>query len=258
MLYILLSAVAGASLLMAALFLVQRRTGDAGIVDVGWSYGVGLMSLWLAWALPGDLLHRLLMALIAVPWSLRLGTYLLMDRVMGSEEDGRYAALRKRWGDAAQRNFFLFFQVQAGFIVLFAIPLFGAGMQSQAPAIWDYLALVTGWGALFGESLADSQLRRWRAHPGNRGKTCRTGLWRYSRHPNYFFEWLHWWAYALLCAGSWWFLAALAGPVLMLLFLYRVTGIPHTEGQALRSRGGDYRAYQKETSAFFPWFPRLR
>jgi steroid 5-alpha reductase family enzyme len=90
----------------------------------------------------------------------------------------------------------------------------------------------------------------------NRGHTCRDGLWRYSRHPNYFFEWLHWWAYVPLslgAAGGW---ATILAPLVMLFFLFCVTGIPATEAQALQSRGADYRQYQRTTSAFFPWFPR--
>jgi steroid 5-alpha reductase family enzyme len=110
--------------------------------------------------------------------------------------------------------------------------------------------------AFAGESLADRQLSRFRQDPRNRGRVCRDGLWRYSRHPNYFFEWLHWWAYVALAAGSplWWI--AVAGVAMMLLFLTRVTGIPPTEAQALRSRGEAYREYQRTTSAFFPWPPR--
>ena len=91
-----------------------------------------------------------------------------------------------------------------------------------------------------GESLADAQLARFRANPANRGKTCRSGLWRYSRHPNYFFEWLHWFAYVLLAAGSPLHWLAWSGPVVMYVFLRWISGIPWTEQQALRSRGEDY------------------
>jgi steroid 5-alpha reductase family enzyme len=106
--------------------------------------------------------------------------------------------------------------------------------------------------ALTGESIADRQLARFRASPSNRGKVCREGLWRYSRHPNYFFEWFHWWAYAWLAVGSplWWL--PILGVVVMYLFLTRVTGVPPTEAQAIRSRGDAYREYQRTTNAFFP------
>ena len=111
--------------------------------------------------------------------------------------------------------------------------------------------------AVLGERVADRQLARFRSNPENKGKTCRTGLWAYSRHPNYFFEWLLWFSFPLLAVGAgWWSAAAWFGPLLMLTFLFRFTGIPLTERQALRSRGSDYRRYQREVSAFVPWFPK--
>lgn len=114
---------------------------------------------------------------------------------------------------------------------------------------------LAGLESILGERVADAQLKRWRRNPANKGSTCRPALWRYSRHPNYFFEWLHWWGYVLLTAGSLHMIAALLGPVVMLIFLFRITGTPYTEKQALRSRGDDYRDYQRTTSACFPWFP---
>jgi steroid 5-alpha reductase family enzyme len=110
--------------------------------------------------------------------------------------------------------------------------------------------------AVGGETLADHQLARFRANPGNYGQVCREGLWAWSRHPNYFFEWLHWFTYLLLALGSARWRLALSGPVLMLLFLYRLSGIPWTEAQSLRSRGDAYRRYQREVSAFIPLPPR--
>jgi steroid 5-alpha reductase family enzyme len=118
------------------------------------------------------------------------------------------------------------------------------------------LAVFVWCVAIGGESLADTQLARWRREPSNRGRTCRKGLWKCSRHPNYFFEWIHWWTYVILGATAAHGWVTLLGPALMLMFLYRVTGIPYTEAQALKSRGEDYRQYQKTVSAFFPWFPR--
>ncbi|MDE2345901.1 MAG: DUF1295 domain-containing protein, partial [Gammaproteobacteria bacterium] len=107
-----------------------------------------------------------------------------------------------------------------------------------------------------GESIADLQLARFRANPANRGRTCRHGLWRYSRHPNYFFEWLHWFAYVCLAIGSPIAWLAWSGPVVMYVFLRWISGIPYTEAQALRSRGDDYRAYQQSTPMLLPWFPK--
>lgn len=253
---VLFIVLTGACAFMALLWLWQRRHNDAGIVDVGWSIGIGLAVLWYAIALELSLVARVAVLAVTFPWSLRLGGYLLLDRVRGKAEDGRYRNLREHWGGDAQRKFFFFFQAQALLIVLFSIPPLLAMHAISETNLFFYLGLAVGWGALLGESISDGQLRRWRANPENRGKTCRSGLWRYSRHPNYFFEWMHWWAYVLFAGGSLLAIPALMGPVLMLLFLYRITGIPYTEQQALKSRGEEYREYQRTTSAFIPWFPR--
>ena len=121
---------------------------------------------------------------------------------------------------------------------------------------WDPAGALLWCFSVGNTILTDRQLAQFRAIPDHRGKTCRVGWWRYSRHPNYFFEWLHWWSYVVLAAGSpfWW--ATLAAPATMLYLLFRVTGIPPTEAQALASRGEDYRSYQRTTSMFFPWRPR--
>lgn len=246
-----------AALLMSALWMYQRRHSDAGIVDVGWSFGLGVVAVWFAFSSPGETWRRAAVAFLAGAWSVRLGSYLLVNRVIGKPEDGRYQALRARWGERAQRNFFWFFQIQAILAVLFALPIWAAA-RSPRPAsdLWDAMGAAIWLLAVGGETLADAQLARFRGQAENRGRTCRVGLWRYSRHPNYFFEWLHWFSYVLMGVGSpvWWI--TWLGPALMLLFLFRLTGIPHTERQALRSRGDDYRHYQRTTSVFVPWFPR--
>ena len=161
------------------------------------------------------------------------------------------------WGGRAPLYFFLFFQAQASWVVLFSLP-FAAAMTAPRVGldVYDLVGVAVWLMAIVGEAVADAQLARFRAEPSNRGRTCRSGLWRYSRHPNYFFEWTHWFAYVAIAGptmGAW---GAWMGPVVMLAFLYKVTGIPYTEAQALRTRGDDYRRYQAETSAFVPWIPR--
>jgi steroid 5-alpha reductase family enzyme len=233
----------------------QKRHRNAGIVDVIWSAGVGASAMVAAVLGDGAMAPRLLLAVLGGAWGLRLAVHLL-DRVLGEPEDGRYAHLRKTFGQD-QRKWFAFFQFQAGLVVLFALP-FVAVARNPRPGmtLWLWAAVGVWLLSVLGEAVADRQLARFRNNPSNKGRTCREGLWRYSRHPNYFFEWLHWFAYVLMAAGSplWWL--AWAGPLVMFAFLRWISGIPYTEAQALRTRGDDYRAYQQSTPMLFPWFPK--
>jgi len=240
---------------MAALWALQRARRDAGVVDVGWAAGLGVLAVLYAAAGSGPPLRRALVAAMATTWSLRLAWHLLADRIVGKAEDGRYRTLRERWGKQAQPRFFAFFQVQALVDAILSVP-FLVAMRVRAPLrAWDAAGVLVWAVAVSGEALADAQLARFRADPANRGRTCRVGLWRTSRHPNYFFEWVHWWSYVLVGVGSpvWW--ATLIGPALMAFFLFAVTGIPATEAQAVVSRP-DYEEYRRTTSAFVPWFPK--
>jgi steroid 5-alpha reductase family enzyme len=195
----------------------------------------------------------LLVSALAAGWALRLAVYLLRDRVLaGRGEDGRYRALREFWGARAPRNFLGLYLGQAAVAAIFLVPI-GAAMRGGPLDAWAAAGALVWLIAVLGEAVADAQLARFRADPRNKGAVCRVGLWRYSRHPNYFFEWVHWWAYVLIGHGA---LLTLLGPAAMLLFLFRITGIPWTERQALRTRGEAYRAYQQTTSVFLPWPPR--
>jgi steroid 5-alpha reductase family enzyme len=116
-------AAGGISLVMAALWLVQVRTGDASHVDVAWAYGIGAAGVFFAAVADGGAAHRALLGALAAAWSARLGTYILVNRVLGKEEDGRYRALREKWGAQVNRRFFVFFQAQAFFVIVFSVPL---------------------------------------------------------------------------------------------------------------------------------------
>lgn len=258
MLPLLLTGWAAMAVIMLILFIAQRWRHDAGIVDLGWAGGLGLLALYYAINLQDEYpaWRVWLVAGMGGFWSLRLALYMLFDRVLGKEEDGRYQMLRQEWGEKTQAFFFVFFQVQALLAVVFSIPfLIVMRHPSETFLLTDQLALQIWAVAMIGEALADRQLAKFRADPANKGKTCRVGLWRYSRHPNYFFEWLHWWSYVLmgLAAPQGWL--TLLGPILMFYFLFKISGIPYTEKRALLTRGDDYREYQRTTSVFIPWFP---
>jgi len=244
-----------AAVAQALAWLRQQRTRNAGIVDVVWSFGVGGAAVLTAATGQGALLPRLALAALGGLWGLRLGLHLL-HRMRGEAEDGRYAQLRKRWGDAPLK-WLAMFQFQALLVALFALPFLA--VAANPVAHWNawFMAGIAVWIAcVAGEAIADRQLARFRADPANSGKACRAGLWRYSRHPNYFFEWLHWFAYVLLAAGSPLAWLAWSGPVVMYLFLRFLSGVPFTEAQALRTRGEDYARYQRSTPMLIPWFPK--
>jgi len=254
MIRLVLTGWAVLALVLGALWLRQLRTKDATSVDVAWSGGLVFLALLYPWFVGGDPWTRGLVGVLGATWALRLAWFLLSDRVLRhTEEDGRYKAMREGLGPRAPLVFFFFYQGQAAVAVLFSLPMLAA---MQGPALGPLAAAgVLVWlVAVAGESVADRQLARFRADPANKGLVCRDGLWRYSRHPNYFFEWVHWWSYVFIGGG-----AALTwiGPAVMLAFLFRVTGIPHTEMQALRSRGDAYREYQRTTSVFVPWPPKV-
>lgn len=246
----------GVAVVMALLWVMQRVQGDSGIVDVAWGLGVGLISIVFAIFSAGDPTRRTIVGVLALAWAIRLSGYIVV-RLFQLPEDGRYVTLKDNWGENAQANLFWFFQMQAFWAVLFALPMLMACRNAESfPTVWDFLGLAIWVLAVSGEALSDRQLARFRKNPENAGEVCRVGLWKYSRHPNYFFEWIHWWGYVALSVGvDYWFTTLLA-PLAMLYFLFKVTGIPPTEEQCLKSRGEKYREYQRTTSPFVPWPPR--
>lgn len=253
-------AVAGwmlAAAVMALLWAWHLRLHNAGIVDVGWTALVAGLAILDARLGNGWEYRRAAVGFMMGSWGLRLAVYLLYDRVLNRPEDERYAEMRRGWGAEAPRRFFWFFQAQAVAAVGFSLPALFASTNPEPSFSLIELVAAGLWVVAFaGESTADRQLLRFKSNDANQGRTCRAGLWKFSRHPNYFFEWLIWIAFALLAAASPWGWTAFACPAAMLYFLFKVTGIPLNEAQALRSRGDEYRSYQRSTSVFVPWFPR--
>lgn len=243
--------------LMAVLWGIHLAIRNAAIVDFGWALGLVLIAVLYGVQGSGYAPRKWLITGMAGLWGLRLAFYLLRDRVIGHPEEGRYQQLRRDWKTNLPLKFFLFFQFQALLCVVLSLPFLLSAMNWQPSLSPFELAAAALWLIAFGgEVAADRQLAAFKREPANRGKVCRAGLWNYSRHPNYFFEWLIWCAFAWFATASPWGWLSWAGPALMLFFLFRVTGIPATEKQALRSRGDDYRRYQQTTSPFVPWFPR--
>jgi steroid 5-alpha reductase family enzyme len=246
---------------MAVGWVYQCRVANAGFVDVFWTFGTGaacvVAALYPAGA-AGTGYRQWLVAAIVVVWTLRLGIHMLL-RVAPGPEDLRYVQFRTEWGADFQRRLFWFMQKQAYGSILFPLSIFVAAHQpAPFPRAADFIAALILAVAIGGEALADRQLNAFKSNPANKGRICDTGLWAWSRHPNYFFEWLGWFAYPVMAMDftgiyPWGFLAFTA-PALMYYVLLHYTGLPPLEAHMARSRGDAWLAYKAQTpSVLVPW-----
>ncbi len=247
-----------AFVLFALTWLLSLKLNNFSFVDVTWSYALAFLAPVYAWLGGGFTQRKGIAVTMALLWSLRLGTYLFF-RVKRHQphEDVRYEVLRQNWKARLARNFFFFFQAQAVLIVLLSVPVLLACLN-PAPqlGIIEWIGFAVWLVGIGGEALSDAQMQRFKADPASKGKVCQVGLWRYSRHPNYFFESVVWWGFWLFACGSPWGWMTIYAPAMILYFLLRVTGIPLTEACAVKSKGDAYREYQRTTSAFVPWFTK--
>lgn len=256
---LVLTGAASVAVLMLLLWLIHLRTGNAAIVDAGWAGGLALLGVLYAVFGGGYWLRSAMIGAMSAIWGLRLAIYLLTTRIMGHPEEGRYEELRRQWKTNIPFKFLLFYEFQALLCVVLAVPFLTAARNPDSRISSLEWAAVALWTlAMASEAAADAQLNKFKSYSSNKGRTCQVGLWRYSRHPNYFFEWLIWVAFAMFALASPGGLWGLLSPALILYFVLRVTGIPATEAQAIRTRGEEYRRYQQTTSAFVPWFRKER
>ena len=258
-LFFVLTAYVAMAGIMVGLWVLQLRVRNASIADVGWCAGLIAVVLWYATQATGEAERKMLVAALATIYAGRLGFYILLNRVIGKAEEARYRRLREQWGSSEPVRMIGYFQLQALAVTAFSLP-FLVLIQNPGPsfALIELIGLLIWIVAVCGEAIADWQLGQFRSKPWNHDRVCRDGLWRYSRHPNFFFEWLHWLAYVVMGMGAPGWLLTWIGPVGMGWALLKVTGIPWVEQQALASRGEDYRDYQRTTNAFFPWLPKSR
>lgn len=256
--FIILTALGFGILLMAIIHRLGKRMNNYGIVDIAWSWGFIPLALIYIMATGNPGLRQFLLLIAVTLWSGRLGWH-LYRRVMSHhpEEDGRYNQLRDEWGAQTHRKMFWFFQLQASVLVGLSLPFLVISLNHSPQLMmieWIGFALIIG--SLIGEAISDWQLDQFKKRSDSKGKTCQEGLWRYSRHPNYFFEWMVWVGFFVFSLASPNGIYTIACPILIFYFLTQKTGIPATEEQALKSRGEDYRRYQQTTSAFVPWFKK--
>jgi len=246
--------------MMGVVWFFAKRMNNAGIADIWWVFGFVPVAVFCGIFGGGHPMRNGLIAAMVCAWSVRLGRH-LYKRVMGHhpEEDPRYAALRARFPRHPWFLFFWVFQLQGVLIALLSLPVaLACANPFGVLGSFEVAGLLLWSVAVGGEAVADAQLASFRSHPANKGKVCGFGLWRYSRHPNYFFEWLVWVAFAVFALEAPFGWAGLLSPLLMLCFLTCVTGIPPSEARSLASCGDAYRDYQSRTSPFIPWFPRSR
>lgn len=246
---------------MVAAWIFGLRRGNAGWTDVFWTFGsggalAGAALFPVSWgAAPGP--RQWLVAGLVALWSIRLGRY-IAGRVAGHPEDPRYARFRQDWGAAYPRNMLFVTLPQAPATALLALSVLLAARTPGPIGLRDVLAVAVLVLAILGEGLADAQMKMFKADPAAKGQVCDAGLWGWSRHPNYFFEWLGWLAYPMIALDlarpvTW---LSFAAALVMFLLLTRISGIPPLEAAQLRSKGDAYRAYQRRVSGFFPLPPK--
>jgi steroid 5-alpha reductase family enzyme len=249
---------------MAIAWLVALGTGRSGWIDAFWSFvvgGTGAAAALLSVDATTPTARQLLVASMVALWSLRLGIHISIRTAHGGD-DPRYRHLREEWGARFRPRLFWFLQIQAAVAIVLAISV-GVAAHRPTPGLdgRDALGVMILLAAVLGEGIADRQLSAFRKHPGNSYGICTRGLWRFSRHPNYFFEWLGWVSYAVVAidpggvyAPGW---AALAAPAMMYWLLVHVSGVPPLEAHMLRARGDRFRAYREKVNAFWPGPSRL-
>ncbi len=257
----LLAIAVSMSVLMAVAWAVQKRTGNSGWVDTIWTFSLGLVgagsALWPIGGAAPNARQWLVAALVAI-WSIRLGSH-IAARTATITDDPRYAAIAKEWGVDSAKKMFLFLQNQAFASIPLVFAIFvAARFPGDALRVQDYLGALILFIGIAGEGLSDLQLKTFRSNPANKGKVNNYGLWGWSRHPNYFFEWVGWLAYPVIAISPDypWGWATLLAPIFMYWILVHLTGVPPLEDQMIKSRGDLYRDYQKRVSVFFPLPPK--
>lgn len=242
---------AAVAAIMTLVFFWALRIKNYGVVDVFWAFNFLVIAAITGIMADGFGPRKYLVCGLAALWSLRLGFY-LSQRVLGHlhEEEGRYKQLRTEWGTG---KFFVFFQMQALSNVFLSIPFFIIALNpAGSMSVPEYIGAILWLICIIGEGLADWQLQQFKKDPLNKGKVCQVGLWNYSRHPNYFFQFSIWVAVFIFALSSPYGWLAVVCPLSIGFLIFKVTGIPMTEEQAVRSKGDAYREYQRTTSVFIP------
>lgn len=242
---------------LVLLWMLSIYLTNVSIVDIFWGLGFILLSIFYFNTTTGYEPRKILVMVLVTVWGLRLAFYLAW-RNLGKGEDYRYQQFRARYG--AHRywwvSFFQVFILQGILIWLISLPLLGAQISStnESLTFFDALGVLVWSIGFFFEAVGDYQLAKFKANPQNRGKVLSTGLWKFTRHPNYFGDSAVWWGFGLICMGAqnYWMIA---GSFLMTLLIINVSGVALLE-KNLAERSDEYKSYIKRTPVFFPWFPK--
>jgi steroid 5-alpha reductase family enzyme len=256
--YLILLSLAVICSIMFIVWIWATRIHNYSVVDVFWAFNFAVIAGIIYFLADGNATRKMMVCVLAALWSLRLGLY-LTARVFShiTEEEGRYKQLRKEWNNNLNTKFFFFFQMQAISNILLSVPYFLIAINKNPEiSLVEYTGATLWLIAIIGEGISDWQLKQFRKNPANKGKVCSVGLWNYSRHPNYFFQLMIWvsvFIFALPSAYGW---VSIICPLSIGYLIFKVTGIPMTEEQSIRSKGDAYRQYQCTTSVFIPWFKK--
>jgi steroid 5-alpha reductase family enzyme len=248
MMSLLLSSFIIVALLMLLTWVIYLYTNNPGIIDVVWSISIMTVGLIALSSTPISIANCIIAGLLIL-WGLRLSLYLLLTRILPGHIDKRYTELSRGWKMKRSLGFLVNYQFQGMLAWIIACPFWWL-RDVQQLSVWLVLGCCLVIIGIIGEVVADRQLQRFKR--SNKGKVCNVGLWRYSRHPNYFFEWVVWVGFAVSCLSVGWGIIAFVSPLLLLCLMLFVTG-PMTEAQSLKSRGDAFKRYQEHTSMFFPW-----
>lgn len=255
-LHMLLAAWVSLFILMSGFWYLGKKKQNYSVVDIAWTIGLVVCAVIYYIMGEGNPERKAIITGMVIFWGVRLATHLSF-RIFTHGEDARYTEFRKDYGDQVDSKFFVrIFQFQAIIDLVLSIPFLIVCIDPNPDiGILEIAGIVLFIIGVAGESVADYQLKHFKDDPANRSKNCEVGLWNYSRHPNYFFEWTIWVSYSLVCLASPFGYFGLLSPILMLLLFLKLT-IALAENQSMKKRPEIYTEYRKTTNEFFPWFKK--
>lgn len=252
--YILGSALA-VFIYMTVIFIIALVKKDNSVVDIAWGIGFILVALLTFFLEGGFEVRHILVTALVVIWGMRLAAHIFI-RNRGRGEDFRYAQWRREWGKwFLLRSFFQIFMLQGLLMLIIAYPVMLVSYsQETGISFLDAAGFILWLLGFFFEAGGDYQLARFKRDPGNKGKIMKYGLWKYTRHPNYFGETAMWWGVFLIALSVWAGWTAIISPLLITVLLLKVSGVTMLEKKYVGNR--EFEEYARRTGAFFPWFPK--